>query len=230
MTRLSLLVPPRAPSDELLDGDVDPAEAVASLGDIERIHRFFGGRRTLRRHLVPLLLAAPPPAPVVLDLGAGSGHVGRALSREMARHGRGLVTLDLDRKLLHARLSAKGRSLAADALRLPFTDRSVDVVASTLFLHHLDAHGVATLLRESARVARVAVAAFDLVRHRAPLAAHALLSSFAYRSPVTRHDGRASVLQAWTKAELRDIVAGALPGARVAAVGPFVQGLVWTRR
>lgn len=226
---MGLLVPPRVPSDEILDGEVDAATAEASLADIERVHRLLGGRPVLRRHLLPILLAVPSPRPVLLDLGSGSGHVGRHLEAELARRGRTLVTVDLDRQLLHARLSAKGRSLAADALRLPLADRSVDVVSSTLFLHHLDAPGVAALLRESERVARHAVAALDLTRHRVPLAVNALLARFVYRSPVTELDGRASVLQAFTVPELRAVAARALPGALVKPAGPFVQGLLWKR-
>jgi len=226
---VGFLVPPRSPSDELLDGDVPPGAAEESLADIEWIHRALGGRPIVRRHLVPLLLSVPSPRPVLLDLGAGSGHVSRALTAELARRGRELVTVDLDRQLLHARLSARRRSVAGDALRLPLSDRSVDVVSSTLFLHHFDAAAVAALLRESARVARVAVAALDLTRHRVPLAANAILARVAYRSPITRLDGRASVLQAWTIPELRAIAARALPGALVRPAGPFVQGLLWKR-
>jgi len=226
---VSLLVPPRAPSGELLDGALRPEEAEESLADIERIHRLLGGRPIVRRHLVPLLLSVPSPRPVLLDLGAGSGHVSRALTAELARRGRELVTVDLDRQLLHARLSAEGRSVAGDALRLPLADRSVDVVSSTLFLHHFDVPSVAALLRESARVARFAVSALDLTRHRVPLAVNALLSHVLYRSPVTRHDGRASVLQAFTIPELRAVAARALPGALVKPAGPFVQGLLWKR-
>ena len=226
---MSLLVPPRAPSEELLDGTLAPEEAEASLADIERVHRLLGGRPIVRRALVPVLLAVPSARPVLLDLGSGSGHVGRALAAALARRGRGLVTVDLDRQLLHARLSAKGRSVAANALRLPFPDRSVDVVSSTLFLHHFDAASVAALLRESARVARFAVSALDLVRHRGPLAVNALLSPLLYRSPVTRHDARVSVLQAFTVRELRAVAEEALPGARVSLAGPFVQGLLWRR-
>jgi SAM-dependent methyltransferase len=226
---VSFLVPTRVPSDEILDGVVTPAEAEESLADIEWIHRALGGRAIVRRHLVPLLLSVPTPRPVLLDLGAGTGHVGRALTGELSRRGRKLVAIDLDRQLLHAHLSAAGRSVAADALRLPLADRSVDVVSSTLFLHHFDEASVAALLREAARVARFAVVALDLTRHRVPLAINALLSRVAYRSPITRFDGRASVLQAWTIPELRAIAARALPGSLVRLAGPFVQGLLWRR-
>ena len=78
-------------------------------------------------------------------------------------------------------------------------------------------------------MARVAVAALDLTRHRVPLAVNALLARFAHRSPITGLDGRASVLQAWTIPELRAIAARALPGALVRPAGPFVQGLLWRR-
>ena len=42
---MSLLVPPRAPSEELLDGTLAPEEAEASLADIERVHRLHGATR-----------------------------------------------------------------------------------------------------------------------------------------------------------------------------------------
>ena len=104
-----------------------------------------------------------------------------------------------------------------------------NVVSSTLFLHHFDAASVAALLCESARVARFAVVALDLTRHRVPMAVNALLSRLAYRSPITRLDARASVLQAWTISELRAIAARALPGTLVRPAGPFIQGLLWKR-
>jgi hypothetical protein len=61
------------------------------------------------------------------------------------------------------------------------------------------------------------------------MAVNALLSRLAYRSPITRLDARASVLQAWTISELRAIAARALPGTLVRPAGPFIQGLLWKR-
>jgi ubiquinone/menaquinone biosynthesis C-methylase UbiE len=43
--------------------------------------------------------------------------------------------------------------LAADALNLPFADRSFDFVLASMFLHHFETKGAARILRSFARVA-----------------------------------------------------------------------------
>ncbi|MCK7478722.1 MAG: hypothetical protein M0C28_16100 [Candidatus Moduliflexus flocculans] len=81
------------------------------------------------------------------------------------------MTIDLDRQLLHARLSAKGRSVAArrpaPPARRPLRRRRLlDPLPPPLRRRRPSPR----CLRESARVARVAVVALDLTRHRIPLA------------------------------------------------------------
>lgn len=219
---MSFWVPPRRPSAELLDGDVDAASAAESLADLETIHRRLGGRRILARHLAPLL--APWPAPLtLLDLGCGSGHVARHLASPAVR------VLGLDRQLAHGRLAPRGRTTAGDAFRLPLADRSVDVVLTTLFLHHFSPDEVTSVLAEARRVSRRAVVSFDLSRHRGALAVNAVLAPLLYRSPITVHDGRASVRQAYTASEMREIATRALPGVEVTAVFPFAWRLLWRR-
>lgn len=228
---MSFWVPDRRPADELLDGDVPAPEAEASLSDIEWVHRNLGGRILLARRLLPLLsaLAGSRGSLSLLDLGCGSGHVGRDLLSAFARRGGSLRAFGLDLKLAHARLSPRGRAAAADALALPVADRSVDVVFSTLFLHHFSPAEIATLLAEAERVARRAVVAFDLTRHRIPLALISVVGPLAFRSRISTLDGQASVRQAYTREEIARLAAPILPGATLAAAGPFVWQLVWRR-
>lgn len=229
---MSFWVPARRPDPELLDGDgVSSSEAEASLADIEWVHRRLGGRTLVRRRLLPLLATLPARQGVlsVLDLGCGSGHVGRDLLAAAAESGVRLRVLGLDRKTSHARLVARGAALAADALRLPFRDRSVDVVLSTLFLHHFAPVEIAALLVESRRVAAGAVVALDLSRHRLALAAIAVIGPLAFRSRLSVLDGKTSVRQAYTPGEIAGIAGTALPGARVTPISHLVWELVWKR-
>ena len=230
---MSFWVPERRPAEEILDGDLPPHEADASLSDIEWVHRNLGGRALLRRHLLPLLSSlvatAPDASLSVLDLGCGSGHVGRDLDAAFARRGGTLRAFGVDLKLTHARLSPRGRAAAGDALALPFADRSVDVVLSTLFLHHFSPAEVAMLLGEAGRVARRAVASFDLTRHRLAIAGISLVGPLVFRTRISTLDGQASVRQAYTRDEIARLAAPVLPGATVDAAGPFVWRLAWVR-
>lgn len=229
---MSFWVPERRPEPELLDGDgVSSSEAEASLADMEWAHRRLGGRALVRRRLLPLLKALPARqgALSVLDLGCGSGHVGRDLLAAAAESGARLRVLGLDRKTSHARLVDRGTAVTADALRLPFQDRSVDVVLSTLFLHHFTPAEMTALLSESRRVAEAAVVALDLSRHRLALAAIAVVGPLAFRSRLSVLDGKISVRQAYTPEEIAQVAETALPGARVARISRFVWELVWKR-
>ncbi|MDL2718841.1 MAG: methyltransferase domain-containing protein [Acidobacteriota bacterium] len=229
---MSFWIPERRPDAELLDGGgVSPSEAEESLADIEWVHRRLGGRALVRRRLLPLLASLPPRqgALSVLDLGCGSGHVGRDLLAAAAESDLRLRVLGLDRKTSHARLAVRGTAVAADALRLPFPDRSVDVVLSTLFLHHFAPAELAALLAESRRVAAAAVVALDLSRHRLALAAIAVIGPLAFRSRLSTLDGMTSVRQAYTPGEIAAISGTALPGARLTRISRFVWELVWTR-
>ena len=228
---MSLWVPERAPAEEILDGEVPADEAEASLSDIEWVHRNLGGRLLLRLRLLPLLegLADPGRPLSLLDLGCGSGHVGRDLVRRLRRKGRELRVLGLDRKLSHARLAPRGGSTAGDALLLPFADRSVDVVFSTLFLHHFSETELRDVFLESRRVARKAVVAFDLSRHRVARALISAVGPLAFRTRISTLDGEASVLAAYTRRDVAALVGDLLPGVRVRSAGPFVWQLVWRR-
>jgi len=110
---------------------------------------------------------------------------------------------------------------AADVFSLPFRDRSVDWIVSTLLLHHFSPEENVRLLRELARVARRGLCLLDLRRHRLPLFFLALAGRIAFKSRASRADGPASVRQAYTREEARAFVREALPGARVEPVFPF---------
>lgn len=94
---------------------------------------------------------ARPARAIALDVATGTGHTAFALAKEARR----VVATDLTREML-----AEARKLAppnvvlqrADVHRLPFADRSFDVVASRRAPHHFSRIGIA--LAEMARVLR----------------------------------------------------------------------------
>src|SRR6266849_2463448 len=103
---------------ELLD-TLPPEEARASLADLVRINKYWGGHSTLQKlidDVIPLQESFS-----ILDVGAASGDMGRCLeaSRSQAR----VTSLDYIESHLTA---GRGARVAADAFALPFADHSFD--------------------------------------------------------------------------------------------------------
>jgi ubiquinone/menaquinone biosynthesis C-methylase UbiE len=225
---MSLFVPPRRPSREILDEtDLSPEEMAASLADLELVNSALGSARILEGRLsVPLRSAGGAPA-TILDVGAGSAGVARDLVRRLENRGLAarVIATDLQwRHLAVGRARANGQSLsaaAADVFSFPFADRSVDWAVSTLLVHHFSPEENVRLLRELARVARRGIVLLDLRRHRLPLLFITLAGRLAFQSRVSVADGAASVRQAYTQQEAREFARESLPGARVERIFPF---------
>ena len=190
---------------ELLDSDAGtPSEIAASLSDLNRINRWFGGIATTRalvervtRHLGTRSLS-------LLEVAAGAGAVPAAVTAAFAKTGTQIEVTLLDRASSHLK-NGDRRAVAGDALALPFSDNSFDLVSSSLFVHHLAPDEVVQFANEGLRVCRAAVLINDLVRHTAHLGlVYAGLP--LYRSRLTRHDAPASVRQAYTINEMRDLL------------------------
>lgn len=189
---------------ELLDTDAgEPAEIAASLVDLGRINRWFGGIGTSLAMLRSVMRRLGASSLSLLEVAAGSGYVPEACRRILAREGLKLDVTLLDREPSH--LDNGTRSVAGDALALPFPDSSFDVVSSTLFTHHLEPEQLRKSVDEALRVSRHAVLINDLIRDPFHLAlVYAGLPLF---SRMTRHDAPASVRQAYTPREMQALLA-----------------------
>ena len=225
---MSFFVPARRPSREILDEtDLPPEEMARSLADLELVNTALGSARLLEKRLAdPIRSGGGAPA-TILDVGSGSAGVARDLARRLEHQGltARVIATDLQwRHLAVGRARAGGRKLpaaAADVFSLPLSERSVDWVVSTLFVHHFSPEENVRLLRELARVARRGLFLLDLRRHRLPLLLIALAGRLAFQSRVSVADGAASVRQAYTQEEARAFTREALPGARVERIFPF---------
>lgn len=214
------------------DPALDAGEHVRALGALNRVNRFFGVDRQLYRCVRSV---AGDDAASILDLGAGGGgFLAYVASREGERMGDQL-RLALDRSsfaLGHAARWHDGalRCLAADALTLPLADNSVDVVTSSLFLHHFDPPDVVAILRGAARVARKGIVMGDLTRSRSSLAVTWAAARVLSGSRVFRVDGPRSVRAAFGPAELAQLASQAgLRGMYIARRFPFRMVMMWRK-
>ncbi len=199
----------RVVTQEILDSpECPPREVEASLRDLSRINRWFGGVATTRKLIDRVARATGQKHFSVLEVAAGFGEVPKIAAQQLARQEITLDVTHLDRVPSH--LLPGNRAVVADALALPFPDASFDLVSSSLFAHHLEPDELARFATEALRVSRHAVLINDLVRH--PLHLALVYAGFPLmRSYVSRVDGVASVRRAYVPKEMRRILASASP-------------------
>jgi SAM-dependent methyltransferase len=95
------------------------------------------------------MLGRPSERDRALDLATGTGRMARAL----AQSGWRVVGADVSREMLAARAAGSGPAVQADALHLPFADKSFDAALAMRFLFHLGHR--ADRMRALAELARV---------------------------------------------------------------------------
>jgi SAM-dependent methyltransferase len=215
---------------ELPDGPLDDPDALrGNLRDLARINRWMGGTAASRRALDRLLDGRTVPH-TLLDVGTGGADIPLDLLDAARRRGRTLRVTGVDSRteVIDAARAIDARVVAAEGLELvvsdgrslPWPDRSFDVVHASLLVHHLEPPEALAFLREAARVARIGVIVNDLVRARHHWLGARVLVGVGTRNRYTRNDGPLSVQRAYTRMELRALLAGAALRP-VAEIGAF---------
>lgn len=201
---------------ELIDtGDYTAQEYEGCLRELRRVNHYLGDTWALRKTLLREIENKNPPQFSVLDVGAGSGELLRAIAgwAKGERSAR-LVGLELNARSARAILEeSKGfaeiSSIRADALRLPFADASFDYAICSLFTHHFTDEKVVRILSEMKRVARRKIFVIDLHRHALAYFLYTTAGKLFLYNRLIRHDGALSILRSFKPNELKDLAAAA---------------------
>lgn len=233
--------PPSVPTKrrdraELLDSrSFPPIEVARSLRDVARINSFLNATKPLYDGVWNMIKNANLTRATVLDVGSGNGDFARRLVHQAQERGVEVRVLALDVSTMHqhiARAMTPSKLpvefVGGDVFALPLRDCSVDIVTSSLFLHHFSQGQIEALLDECSRVARVGWLMNDCTRDGVALGAFRVLRPLLARSFITRFDALASVRRAYTPGEMRAIVAS-VPGARVRAYFPYRMQVEWSK-
>ena len=220
----------RLPTTELLDHDEGSAEEVAaSLADLRRINRWFGGVATTRGLIEQVANATGLKQFSMLEVASGFGEVPKIAARQLRNKGIALEVILLDR--LRSHLLPGNHAVVADALELPFPDGAFDLVSCSLFAHHLEPAELSRFAGEGLRVSRCALLINDLIRHPVHLAL--VYAGFPLmRSRVSRRDGVASVRRAYETNEMREILSrGSASNIEISTHYLFRMGVIaWKSR
>jgi 2-polyprenyl-3-methyl-5-hydroxy-6-metoxy-1,4-benzoquinol methylase len=144
----------------------------------------------------------------LLDVACGAGDVAIGVARQAQREGVRLVVEGCDispTAIAHAR--SRARRVGTDVrffehdVMSAAVGRTYDIVTCSLFLHHLDDHAAARLLRTLDATARSMVIVSDLDRSRLGLLLAWLGTRLLTRSPVVHVDSLRSVRAAFTRDE-----------------------------
>jgi SAM-dependent methyltransferase len=197
--------PARRDDPELMDAPGLPeAEVEDAYRVLRRVNRQLGNLGTMRREFLRFVREDLPDQAsfAALDIGSGSGDIAIALREIMPARAALVLALDRDPSAVAA---ARRQSLAAvrgDALRLPFADRSIDLVTAVKFAHHFHGRSLGRLVEEMARVSRHRVIILDIRRHWLAYWGFRAWSLALTRNRLVRHDGPLSVLRGFTPDEL----------------------------
>ena len=225
-------LPRAAGAIEMLDEPAPLADLRQCLSDVARLNALFGGRRLTLVHVRRLAAWLPAGrALTVLDVGTGGGDVPRALVRWARRVRRPIRVFALDRDLSTARVALDLAGaypeivvVQGDARDLPVRSGSVDVVISSLTLHHLDEVAAVRHLAEMDRAARCGIVVNDLARSRTAYALVWLVTRVFARNRMSRHDGPVSVQRAYGRDELQALCEKAgLFDARIVRYPPLLR-------
>jgi SAM-dependent methyltransferase len=187
-----------------------------ALDDIERVNRYLGGYRTLKKGLGTFAqeLYRREKRPIrIVDLGCGGGDGLRYLARFFRNRKIPVELLGIDGNP-HVLDYARRKSTPAADIRyregkLPevLPDLSADIFVCSLFLHHFSDEEVVALLNGLQKeCGPMLILVNDLHRHWLAFLLFQVWSRLTRMSQMARHDGLLSIRKAFCRGELLQIV------------------------
>jgi ubiquinone/menaquinone biosynthesis C-methylase UbiE len=198
-----MLLSRRSAQPEYFDSARPLGEVAEFFHSLDRLNSRFAFAEPFQNALPRMLGEAACVSLSILDVGAGNGSLGKALSTWAGTKGWQWRVTNLDVSLSTLGLNRAGMNVAGSALALPFRDGAFDAVVASQMTHHFGDAEVAQILREAWRVSRSAICFCDLHRNLALYIMLWLLFRFQRFPSTFEADALLSVKRSWRVPELQ---------------------------
>tara|TARA_R110002051_G_scaffold56046_9_gene104061 strand:+ start:60203 stop:60937 length:735 start_codon:yes stop_codon:yes gene_type:complete len=179
------------------------------LKDINRVNKMLGGNSITLNAVFKLIALENKESYTILDMGCADG----TMLRKIALEGRkrtvllNLIGVDLNSQSIElARSYSKEYPeityLEADILKVDFSQRKIDVIITTLTLHHFTDEGVLQFVKKFNDIASLGVVINDLDRNPIAYYLFKAFSLFFIKTDIAKKDGLLSIKRAFKKKEL----------------------------
>jgi len=188
-----------------------------TLGELEVINKWLGGNNVTIEGIRTLLTGTDKQSTICLaDLGCGRGDMLRLIDAWAKKTNRKLRLVGIDANPYIIRAAAKNLkeqphielqsiNIFSDAFR----QQKFDLVVGTLFYHHFTDEQLMGFFKQLKGQVTVGFLINDIHRHSLAYHSIRLLTRFFSRSSMVKFDAPLSVLRAFTKKELTDILISA---------------------
>jgi len=208
----------RSEGIEIMDNLQCSGEVVdQTLRELEVINTWLGGNQVTMNGLEKLLTSIPASKEItIVDVGCGGGDMLRLIDQWAKKKNKKVKLIGIDANpniIAFAKNNLKDSPhiefKAIDIFLPEFQSIHCDIVIGTLFFHHFDQTQLSTFFGELKKQVRIGIVINDIHRH--PLAYYSIkiLTSLFSKSAMVKFDAPLSVLRAFTKNELKEILDGA---------------------
>ena len=183
-----------------------------TLRELEFINRWLGGNAVTLEG-AKLLINDRKEILTIVDLGCGGGDMLKLLSDWARKNNRklNLVGIDANPNIISfAKENCKAYpEITFETLNIfseDFQSRKYDVVMGTLFYHHFTQEELVNFFSKLKQQVRIGIIINDIHRHYLAFHSIRLLTKLFSKSAMVKFDAPLSVLRAFTKRELTDIL------------------------
>lgn len=214
---MSSLYARRSQKPELMDDfEVDGFIIEQTLRELEIINKWLGGNYVTIHAIDKLIGKDRDKTWRIIDLGCGGGEMLKLIALWARKRSIRVELIGIDANQHVVNYAEKNTSefpeisfITGNVLSEDVMPMAADIITATLFTHHFSDKDLIWLFQRAKKCASVGLAINDLHRHWFAYRSINMLTALFSKSPLVKNDAGLSVLRAFKKRELTDILQAA---------------------